>query len=176
MTIEARPTYYRGILMRSRLEARVAEWLDRHRFSWAYEPFAFADQRGQYLPDFALKGLGVAGRQQRTVYMEVKPTGVGMEPIRRRMTIIWSSEPQADLLIMAPPDHLDFAFGRDYPNEEATWPHAAHMWASPEGHAGEFQCCTECGGVTLTIWSAHYACARCGAWDGDHHLGEKVTP
>src|SRR3712207_2492916 len=50
---EARRTMYRGIPMKSRLEARAAQWLDSAPgVRWQYEPVAYADQTGQYLPDF----------------------------------------------------------------------------------------------------------------------------
>ena len=54
--LTARPTIYRGIQMRSRLEAHVARWLDTHPsfLPWEYEPTCFAGIAGQYLPDFVL--------------------------------------------------------------------------------------------------------------------------
>lgn len=52
---KARPTKYRGIQMRSRLEASIAQWLDAEGVDWTYEPEAFASEEGQYLPDFELR-------------------------------------------------------------------------------------------------------------------------
>jgi hypothetical protein len=110
--IQARPTIYRGIQMRSRLEARVAAWFDDHEIPWVYEPLCFADEEGQYLPDFELKDFGVYGRTKRPLYVEVKPTWALADQWKRRMQIIWSSIPEADLLAIAP-GYLDFAFGAD---------------------------------------------------------------
>lgn len=70
----ARPTVYKGIQMRSRLEAGFAAWLDREHLTWEYEPCAFATEAGQYLPDFRLSNVNVVGMLgTRTVYAEVKP-------------------------------------------------------------------------------------------------------
>lgn len=55
--IQARPTVYRGILMRSRLEAAWAEQFDAFAWAWRYEPVAFGGRCGQYLPDFELPGV-----------------------------------------------------------------------------------------------------------------------
>jgi hypothetical protein len=44
--------------MRSRLEAKVAATLDAtYPGEWEYEPRAFANEKGQYLPDL---GVGLA--------------------------------------------------------------------------------------------------------------------
>lgn len=52
-TLKARPTKYKGIDMRSRLEAKYAQYLDgQSLLVWEYEPNCFASERGQYLPDF----------------------------------------------------------------------------------------------------------------------------
>lgn len=61
----ARLTVYRGIQMRSRLEAAWAEQFDALGETWEYEPRCFASEEGQYLPDFLLTGPHV--------YVEVKP-------------------------------------------------------------------------------------------------------
>ena len=63
-TIQARPTLYNGIQMRSRLEADYASCLDRGGIDWKYEPTCFAGPDGQWLPDFKTKPGG---------YIEVKP-------------------------------------------------------------------------------------------------------
>jgi hypothetical protein len=50
--MKGRPTLYKGIRMRSRLEADYAGSLDRTGHKWEYEPECFADERGQWLADF----------------------------------------------------------------------------------------------------------------------------
>lgn len=75
--IAARPTTYKGIRMRSRLEAGYAAWLDKWGFTWEYEPQCFATERGQYLPDFLLHNVPIVDgdprRNTESVYVEVKP-------------------------------------------------------------------------------------------------------
>lgn len=93
---KARPTTYRGIQMRSRLEARYAAELDAKGKSWTYEPRAFANQRGQYLPDFEV----IWG--DRLMFIEVKPTVELAQLVLERMEIILESLPGASLVCMVP--------------------------------------------------------------------------
>lgn len=55
MEIKAIPTVYRGVEMRSRLEADVAFMLDGLGMDWHYEPCSLLLPNGQhYRPDFQL--------------------------------------------------------------------------------------------------------------------------
>lgn len=63
-TLRARPTTYKGVKMRSRLEAGYAQWLDRWDFTWEYEPECFASERWQYLPDFLVRNVNLLGAGQ----------------------------------------------------------------------------------------------------------------
>lgn len=107
MTFTARPTTYKGIQMRSRLEARFAAKLDGDKCRWAYEPRAFANARGQYLPDFQLFGA-----EDWTIrmlcFIEVRPTIERAYLAMDRMAIIWDSEPDAALQIHVPDLSLFF--------------------------------------------------------------------
>lgn len=110
-----RPTTYKGIAMRSRLEAGFAAWLDSMNFDWEYEPKAFASERGQYLPDFRINRLRCVGLQEPVdAYVEVKPKGWpfdgDVEPLYRSMAIIWESEPDAVLLLCMDDDFAPFGF------------------------------------------------------------------
>lgn len=104
-----RPTVYKGIEMRSRLEAGYAAWLDRWFFEWDYEPCAFSSPEGrQYLPDFRVRNVRVLGFHNGpvTAYVEVKPLAALQDPERRRqvledLTIIRRAEPGAVTLIEA---------------------------------------------------------------------------
>lgn len=103
--IPARPTVYKGIQMRSRLEADYASALDRDGETWKYEPTCFAGPDGQWLPDFK---VGIDG-----TYIELKPAylivwdtpqvdGVWdrVDEILQRMTVAWLSEPEATLQLV----------------------------------------------------------------------------
>jgi hypothetical protein len=70
----ARPTTYRGIPMRSRTEARYARQLDDwFPGAWRYEPRAFKDLNGEWLPDFGIEGVLTSWSGRSSVYVEVKP-------------------------------------------------------------------------------------------------------
>lgn len=103
----SRPTIYKGIAMRSRLEARWAAGLDELGLLWEYEPCAFASHDGQYLPDFRVGRPGYA-----PWYLEIRgPRITDPVPVQRRMAIIWASDPTARLLLLD--DHDQWWFGAD---------------------------------------------------------------
>lgn len=98
LTIPARPTTYNGIPMRSRMEARVAAFLDFLGYRWTYEPRAYASTAGQYLPDFVIQQPGY-----RPVFVEVKGSisDDDAEALLRRMQeTIYPSEPGAMLFLV----------------------------------------------------------------------------
>lgn len=103
--VKARPTLYRGIQMRSRLEADFAGSLDASGLSWEYEPECYASGAVQWLPDFRVAHGG------RVMLTEVKPasslparksetcydddTASRIDKILRRMSVAWDSAPRA---------------------------------------------------------------------------------
>lgn len=118
---KARPTVYKGIQMRSRLEAGFAAWLDRYRFDWEYEPCAFASELGQYLPDFRLNDVFASWKEKRvSMYVEVKPSSFLVDPgvssskqeegpffddaitLNENASILAESEPEAVYLLARP--------------------------------------------------------------------------
>lgn len=65
--IRALPSYWRGIVFRSRTEARWAAFFDALGLEWVYEPEGYELQDGTwYLPDFWLPQL--------RLWVEVKPS------------------------------------------------------------------------------------------------------
>lgn len=100
--IEARPTTYRGIPMRSRLEARFAAFLDDMGYVWEYEPRAFASQAGQYLPDFWVSGTDGRGTRFSGWCVEVRPTIEKALEVLPRMQIVWDSNPEVRLVAIVP--------------------------------------------------------------------------
>ena len=106
--VKARPTTYNGILMRSRLEADYAAYLDRAglKGKWEYEPECFASEAGQWLPDFRVRGL-IGGPDAET-FVELKPAGClgddyaggDIDKYLTRMTIAWASKPDAELALV----------------------------------------------------------------------------
>lgn len=98
---KARPTVYKGIQMRSRLEAAFAAWLDKFDMTWKYEPHAFASENGQYLPDFELPEIEFIGPPAR-VFIEVKPTQPDPDVLLAQRSIIKDSDPEAQLVAVWP--------------------------------------------------------------------------
>ena len=94
--MKPRPTTYKGIRMRSRLEASFAASLV-DLTTWEYEPVCFADETGQYLPDFR-----VWWGSEDYSYVEIKPTMAQVKPAAERMEIIFASEPDASLNVTIP--------------------------------------------------------------------------
>lgn len=112
--IPARPTTYSGIRMRSRLEARYAAVLDAFGLTWTYEPRAYANAAGQYLPDFELPADDLAPIQ----FIEVRPTlDRGMLALTQ-MPVIWDSEPDAILVVTMP--RIPFWYVA-YGDRDRTW-------------------------------------------------------
>lgn len=105
--VKGRPTIYKGTQMRSRLEAKFAAHLDAMKRRWGYEPVCFADEDGQYLPDFSVEVDGTM------CYIEVKPTeALAQEWIDGPMRRIWSTDPDA-LLIATWHDNEAAEYGED---------------------------------------------------------------
>jgi hypothetical protein len=80
------------------LEAKVAAHYDRLGLRWAYEPRAYANASGQYLPDFQLldEPYGVP------IFVEVRPTLERAFLALAPMQIILDSEPDACLVVVVP--------------------------------------------------------------------------
>jgi hypothetical protein len=102
--IPARPTLYKGIQMRSRLEANFAQHYLDQSFPgrWKYEPDCFASEAGQYLPDFSVGSVYIEVKPAPDVVCQSapRPHGVGVDTsatdeILRKMEIIWASKPGA---------------------------------------------------------------------------------
>lgn len=92
--MDARPTDYHGITMRSRLEADFARYLDSLSVQWVYEPEVFGPVGGGYLPDFRID------RPDGSDYIEVKPTVAEVPLAKARMEIIWQTRPDAALVVV----------------------------------------------------------------------------
>lgn len=133
--IQARPTIYNGFHMRSRLEARFAEWMDGRGWQWAYEPFCYASPAGQYLPDFRVDARGAE------YFIEIKPTEQYFtDAMLANGDIIRASKPNAHFGIVIPDwklytresfsDLVEWVTGsRDAQPEPV---HYSHVWL-PEG-------------------------------------------
>lgn len=106
MTHTGKPTTYKGINFRSRLEARWAAMFDLLEWPWEYEPEA----PGAYIPDFALHGS-----KGNRVFVEVKPLVIYLEQRRAIIDKARRSIGDADLLIvvdgLVPGNEADLSLG-----------------------------------------------------------------
>lgn len=95
-TVDAVPVIYRGIQMRSKLEAEFAWLLDERGLVWQYEPRIYrSDMEPGYIPDFMVNERG------DRCYVEVKPTFKQAKAARERMKAIWTVDPEALLVIVS---------------------------------------------------------------------------
>lgn len=100
---KARKTTYKGIEMRSRLEAGFAQWLDWWNLEWQYEPCAYASPNGQYLPDFLVTNSTLDAHVVRLLF-EVKPAPFDdLELIGRQADIVWATPGAAAALVLVRP-------------------------------------------------------------------------
>ena len=122
-TLQARPTTYKGIKMRSRLEAGFAMWMDEAGIEWTYEPQCYASEAGQYLPDFQTSNLRMACASRRPLFFEVKPfvDQTVIAQLKVNTAIIRASLPDACLALVTPQNRSEVWFyGGDQPMA-ATW-------------------------------------------------------
>lgn len=77
--ITPKPTKYKRILYRSRLEARWAVFFTVLRVSFEYEQYVFKTTEGGYMPDFFIEKTGW--------FIEIKPTKPTVEEIRKAQSV-----------------------------------------------------------------------------------------
>ena len=58
-TPRGKGSYYNGIWLRSSWEIKIAEWLDKQKWKWLYEPKRFELRDRTYCPDFYLPDLNM---------------------------------------------------------------------------------------------------------------------
>ena len=118
--IDPKRTEYRGVTMRSRLEADFAHHLDAKRIVWRYEPAVYGPVGQGYLPDFQLL------RDDGPHFVEVKPTLREVPLAKERMAVIWQTHPDAVLIVACAQDSRYFASvaGGEWITWVERWDHA----------------------------------------------------
>lgn len=141
------PTRYRGVMMRSRLEARWAAFFDAMYWRWAYEPIDLAG----YIPDFILEfDVG-------DLLVEVKPRHEDLAIAQSKIECSgWQRE--AIVLVEAETADVGALMERD---------HGHHVWNG----ATLFRCLS-CGQVSIRSADFSWMCRVCGAADGNAHVGD----
>lgn len=125
---KARPTTYKGIEMRSRLEAGCATWLDEVGLGWEYEPQCFASDRGQYLPDFFLPVVELIAVGTVPLYLECKPLEPDWDEMAANLAIIRASVDRSFLVVMWP-GRTALLTDPDMPHADAHWIILDHLGA-----------------------------------------------
>lgn len=149
------PTEYRGVMFRSRLEARWARMFDALAWPWQYEPI---DLNG-YIPDFVL-------HFERPLLAEVKPA-LALYDMRAAEDKIdasgWNGEAVvlgADIWELHRASPLLGRIGEpsNVPGEERDW-----------GEARLFFCCA-CQSVSIHAADGSWRCRRCLCDDGMRNI------
>src|ERR1700687_4111304 len=70
-TIKSPPTMYRGVMFRSRLEARYAAFFDLAGWTWKYEPFDLHGWTPDFFVTFPCRHSECGG--SHSLFVEVKP-------------------------------------------------------------------------------------------------------
>ena len=113
--IKAKPTMYKNILFRSRLEAKWAVFFDEMGITWQYEPGIYKVPINgyfiKYTPDFAL--LNVKTQQEIThpLYVEVKGVNHYYEIYEKERQILESFGSSNSLIILGTfPMNINYLF------------------------------------------------------------------
>lgn len=165
-----RPTTYRGVRMRSRLEAATAAAFDRYNVPWEYEPEALQGSTGQYLPDFTVI-VDIVGaiplndpdfpdchdiywHKDELLYVEVKPTREKQLEVAHSGVLDPVLESGGTAVVIVPTLSTVMALGPNY----------------REGKYGSCHRCFSCGGFYLGTSEKAFDdlgcypdCHRCGA-------------
>jgi len=145
------PTLYRGVLMRSRLEAKFAALFDRWGWHWEYEP----QDLDRYLPDFVL-------HLHCPLLVEVKALPSEYAAAEKKISASgWGGEA---LIVSGAIDGSRVGrFGS--------------IVAGPDGSqlywcdASVFRC-LNCGSVSVLPEDGCWTCRVCGEGYGNAHVGE----
>lgn len=156
--VKSIPTVYRGVRLKSRLEADATFLLDRLDLSWEYEPQSFLLPNGtHYMPDFwvpAIK-LWVECRGYESPH--------GEDQIKGFTRLVQGNEPE-----QGNPVH-----GSDYLVLTTQKPpsfYESYDWLGTGGGDAAVARCTECHRWYFLSPEGAYRCRYCSAWDGDHCL------
>lgn len=148
------PTTYRGVRMRSRLEARWAAFFDALGWPWRYE---LIDLYG-YIPDFVIAWTP-------HVVVEVKPSLSVEALLKHRRKLERSQWAGEAMIVGAEPFEIDAAnailgaYGER--GDGGSW-----EWS----HARVFRCLS-CGQVSVLADAGSWRCRACGVGDGNGHVG-----
>lgn len=149
------PTEFKGIVFRSRLEARWAHFFDSLNWKWEYEPL---DLQG-YIPDFLIYGA-------RSFLVEVKPIICLTDWDEYQLEVdvkVGDWRPSMDILLVGSSPLDPFIVGGGgigMLRERGDW--ACAPW----------HLCYECGEASFHHMTQSYEGRPCGHYDGDQLIHE----
>lgn len=144
------PTMFKGVLLRSRTEARWAAFFDALGWPWEYEPI---DLDG-YIPDFIL------GFDAGKLLVEVKSTEDDFDLAKAKIEASGWDHEAIVVASGATPE-----LGRFLEQDAQTF-----AW----GDARVFFCLS-CGEPSIHCESGSWRCRKCGADHGNSHVGHQDT-
>lgn len=157
------PSIYGGVKMRSKSEAKFAEWCDQHELKWAYEPEGFCAGGQSYLPDFYLPEI-------RT-FVEIKPL-IFIKECSKMLPIISSVEMHkfSFLVIDMHPKITPLLFWDSIDACDSSF-----FMEEPRGNSAQqsnefhINWCCDCK-KPIIVGANSWECKHCGAYRGDGHL------
>jgi len=138
-------TMYKGIEMRSKLESKIAFFLDTLNIKWEYEPKTLLLSNGiMYKPDFYLSDLNT--------WLEVK--GV-IEEHNKELSRLFVKDNGAELILLSNKDVLWFS-------QKDT--------AGSEDNVLIIGQCSKCNSYFFCCNLGSYHCRKCKYHNGDHDI------
>lgn len=140
-------TFYKGFKMKSKLESKIAYFLDALNIKWEYEPKTFVLSNGEtYIPDFYLTEL--------KMWLEVKGD---IQEHNYEFSRIFVKDNHTELILIS--------------NEQAIW--FSDLDFSDglcEDKTIFIGLCHICNHYFFTSQLGDYHCRNCGEHNGDHDL------
>ena len=160
-------TTYKGIEMRSKLESRIALFLDALNIKWEYEPKTFLLSNGHpYKPDFYLPEL--------KQWIEVKGD---IKDHNKEFSMRFVEENKTELILISN-EKAFFFYNWFIPIQDAGYYHGDSFKYTGEGEEDAVCCddnlfvglCSNCGKYFYCGNLGSYHCRACGTHNGDHDL------
>lgn len=143
-------TMFRGVNMKSRLEADIAFLIDGLGYEWLYEPQSYLLDSGiHYLPDFHVPKL--------KLFIECRGywTEKGQKQIEGFGKMINQGKISGDYLVIGP--------------EEVMFMEPFELFGTTSFSPAYLVQCKHCGKYFF-LGEGGYKCRYCGEWDGNNHI------
>ena len=150
------PTEYHGTNFKSRIEAEVAQLLDRMKIKWNYEPKSFLLNNGKhYWPDFYLPDL--------KTWVEVKGTRQAADDNMETFKM-FVFEKKTEMVV------LGYDFSLWLSHVPAQWVVCAKNEKNLSEEGLYIGHCSHCGSFFFCGDQGIYHCRKCDKHEGDHDI------